>query len=119
MMTMTISLVVASSLLGTGHCGHVKVRSECWVCSGDSPARGLFPDPPLGQEGPESDRQVLRDRLLDLRALGRCRDRTEAAGRSWPAALADGFRGRAARSHDPCRARPSFGCFAVPVGTPA
>jgi hypothetical protein len=38
MMTMTISLVVASSLLGTGHCGHDKVRGECSVCSEEDPA---------------------------------------------------------------------------------
>src|SRR4051812_23561942 len=38
MMTMTISLVVASSLLGTGHCGHDKVRSECSACNDESPA---------------------------------------------------------------------------------
>ena len=37
MMTMTISLVVASSLLGTGHCGHDQVRSECSVCSEEDP----------------------------------------------------------------------------------
>src|SRR4051794_35123613 len=38
MMTMTISLVMASSLLGTAHCRHDQVRSKCSICSDEDPA---------------------------------------------------------------------------------
>jgi hypothetical protein len=38
MMTVTMSLVVASSLVGTAHCGHHKVRGEYSVCSEENPA---------------------------------------------------------------------------------
>lgn len=38
MMTMTISLVVASSLLGASHRGHDGIRGECSVCSEEEPA---------------------------------------------------------------------------------